>query len=79
MFRQKRLYRLGRYFIGISFTVLCIGISSVCAQDSFEDYKEQYQEGYQQYLKNIENGIASSEEDYEKYRDELATFWWTPS
>lgn|GEM_PF-280056 len=69
MFRQKGVCCLGRYLTGILLTVFCIGISSVWAQDSFEDYKKQYQEGYQKYLENIENGVANSEEDYEKYRE----------
>ena len=69
MFRQKELYRLGRYLTGIFITVCCLGSSSAWAQDDFEDYKEQYQEGYQKYLENIENGVASSEQEYEQYRE----------
>lgn len=60
---------MGRCFTGILLTLFCVGISSVYAQDSFEDYKKQYQVGYQKYLENIKNGIASSEEDYNNYRE----------
>jgi membrane-bound lytic murein transglycosylase C len=69
MFWQKEVCCVGRYLAGILLSVFCIGVSSVWAQDSFEDYKKQYQEGYQKYLENIENGVAGSEEDYEKYRE----------
>lgn len=71
MFGQKMVCRLGRYLAASVLLMFFIGISSVSvwAQDSFEDYKEQYKEGYQKYLENIENGVASSAEDYQKYRE----------
>lgn len=53
--------------VSFIFGVLAIPYSTR-AQDSFEDFKQQYNQGYQQYLENIEDGVAQSEEDYENYR-----------
>lgn len=69
MFRAKRLYRSGRYITGVLVAVLCVGISTVWAQDSFEEYRDDYLNNYQKYLEEIENGVASSEEAYKNYRE----------
>lgn len=44
-------------------------VVDTAAQDSFKDFKQQYQQGYQQYLDSFENGIAKSQQDYENYQE----------
>lgn len=57
-------------FIGLLF-ILCFFLAApgVQAQDSFEDFKSEYNQGYKQFLDNFENGVANSQEDYENYRE----------
>ncbi len=68
MFTFGSIYRLGR-FTGLGL-IFCVFLSSnVHAQDDFEDFKQQYQSGYAQYLEDLENGVAQSQEAYENYRE----------
>ncbi len=66
---RDRVFQVGR-FIALSFFVgLLLNVSSVLAQDSFDNFKQQYEQGYEQYLGNFENGVAESVEEYENYRE----------
>jgi membrane-bound lytic murein transglycosylase C len=69
MYRKNWVYCRIKYVIVILFVFFGTGITTSLAQDSFDEFKAQYQEGYQQYLEEIENGVANSEEAYENYRD----------
>lgn len=55
-------------FAGLA-VLLFACVVDTAAQDSFEDFKQQYKQGYQQYLDSFENGVAKSQENYENYRE----------
>lgn len=48
---------------------LALNIQHASAQDRFDDYKQQYEQGYEKYLEGFENGVAGSVEEYENYRE----------
>lgn len=49
--------------------ILCMaGIKQVKAQDDFEKFKKQQQQGYQAYVKEVEKGVIASETEYEIYQ-----------
>lgn len=62
------IYRWDRLLgIFLFFSVLA-NVQLADAQD-YDDWKDQYQQGYAQYVENFENGVAKSLEDYKKYRE----------
>lgn len=65
----KWFYRMGRFITACLILALGLGISTLQAQDSFEEYKSQFEDSYEEYLEDVEDGVASSEESYEKYRE----------
>lgn len=69
MDNRIRFFQLGK-FVGLLLAVCVFGGSQMAfAQDTFEDFKQEYQQGYKQYLDNFEDGVAKSKDDYEKYRE----------
>jgi len=65
----NNIYRL-RSWLALSFLVYLLATPfSLQAQDSFQEFKKEHQEGYATFLENIENGVASSKEAYQDYHD----------
>lgn len=61
--------RYVKYLVLALFAVMFSWPATINAQDDFEDFKQQYQQGYQKYIENFENGVAQSMEDYKNYRE----------
>lgn len=51
--------------------VLTVIPSTIFAQDSFEEFKKQYQNEYQAYKQTVETGIADNMDAYETYREQM--------
>lgn len=69
MGRLKLIYRFRRLAEFCLLIIFLTGPVLVQAQDSFDDFKDQYEQGYADFLENFENGVAQSEEAYENYRE----------
>ncbi len=52
---------------GLIIALLC-SATSVWAQDDFEKFKQQQQQGYQSYVKEVEKGVLASVADYEAFK-----------
>lgn len=69
MNRLKGVNGMGRYITTFLVIIFCLGSTSLKAQETYDDYVDQFKDGYQQYLEDMEDGVASSEDAYDKYRE----------